>query len=171
MACIMISDLVFKNSDKGAKRSLIQYIIENLADFTLIYSPSATVLFCTFCVVASKNFGHIKREVNELMVQKPEDAVNQLDRLKEYYFRNSELVHEISRCFGLILLLEISIGFFSTIFQIVGLVFGFGNAHPWSLLVGVVSYFCLYVINIIIIVFASDSISQEVISNLEVGWC
>ena len=159
---IILSAYFCSKTEMGEKDISIEFCLDAMTVLTLFYSLSATILFCILCRIASKNLNQIRQKTNELIVEKPVDAVNRIFELKEYYFRNAEFVHQINRYFGVILLLEISNGVFeiliSTLFLFVGII----NVQPWSFQCSVVCFISFYTINIIIIALISEKISQEV---------
>ena len=158
----VLSALVCDRTSFGGKTNWIETSLDALTVLTVLYSPSATVLFCILCQIASKNLGQIRQQTNELIADKPVDAVNRLDHIKEYYFRNTEFVYQINSCFGIFLLLEISNGLFQIIVQIFSVVAGVLNSQSSFHLYASLCFLSLYAFNILIIVHVSENVIEEV---------
>ena len=158
-------DYVYIRGTNGLPLSA-KFYLEFFTTFTLIYSPSAVILFYTLCKAASQNLDQMKQEIKELAASRPTGLTKQrVNQIKEYYFRNVKFINKISQHFGAILLLEISNSFFGIMVQMANTVLGLGNQEPWSHHLNSFCFCCLYTINIISSISVSENISNKVIPN------
>lgn len=130
-----------------------------LINITLIYSPSATILFCLVVKTASNQFGQIRQKLTELV--HPDEVVGRIEHLKRCYFNNVDLIRQIDQCFGTVLLLQVLNGVMGIIIEIIYLIVGNDNSN---LLVVMTSFFLLnlHFTNIFTITFVVESMKKEV---------
>lgn len=162
----MLAFMSYYINTGGANRKYpsIDFYLDFSTTFTLIYSTSAVILFYTFCHVASQNLDLMKRKIEELTVQKPAAVVHRyINQLKEFYFRNSQFIHQINDSFGFILVFEIPNSFFQVIFEVIVMVLGFKTPEPWYFYTSSIALFFMYLTNIIIVISISDKMIKEVI--------
>ena len=158
----MMVEIWFQIGYRDSSCSIKSFNLEIWSSATVVYSPSATILFGILCQTASKNLSRIRQKTNELIEERPVDIVNRVDQLKEYYFRNAEFVYEINNFFGFTLLLEISSGVFEIVVQIFTTVAAARNSESLLFYLAGIDLLILYTVNIIIITFVSENIIQEV---------
>jgi len=146
------------------KYSSFMFFLDLLTTLTLIYPTSAVILFYILCQAASLNLDQMNRDIKKLTFKKQTDAVTyNLNRLKEFYFRNCKFIVQIQGCFGTILLLEISSSFFQIIVQIIVIVSGANISESWAFHSCSISLCFLYLTNMIVVIFVSDDLSGKVL--------
>jgi len=158
MALLSVSDVY--NQIAYGNMEPWQIVVNALVIITLTYPLSTTIFFCIVVRTASNQLSHIRQQLKE--VGASGDAVDQIEKLKQYYYSNVEFIRQINRCFGAMLLLEILSGFIGIIVEIIYLVVSGVNSVPWDLFLSSFCFLHLYVINLIGITFATENMRREV---------
>jgi len=154
----MSISILFIDEKTISLHSCLDFVLTTL----LIYPLSAVVLFYAFCQISSDHLVEIQMEVDELITQKPTDTVSRVKGLVEHYFYITNLVRQINRFFGLILLLVLSIDFVLILMELVFLVVFYTNGTEWYHSFDTAFCCVCFTINILAVSFASDNVSNEV---------
>ena len=146
----------------NGKASPTETCLEMIFIFFLIFSQSAAVLFCISSLTASKQLVNIRQKISQLIADKPDDMVHQVDKLWRYYFMNQEFIYQINHCFGAVLFWEILNDFVAITLTISYTVVNFSNTINLYLACAIAVYMLAKVINLSGIILVADNITQQV---------
>jgi len=145
----------------NGKASPTETCLEIWTCFFLIFSQSTAVLFCISSLTASKQLVNIRQKFSQLIADKPDDMVHQIDKLWQYYFMNQEFIYQINHCFGAVLLWEILNDFVAITVAISWAVVNFSNATNLYISCTIAVYMLVKMINLSGIILVADNITQQ----------